>query len=304
MENSFFFTESVLFGIWIFLLGAAIGSFANLCAARIPIGISVITPPSRCDACKIPIRTLHKIPVASWIYLRGKCAYCHNRISVEYPLVELFCGTLALLLYREFGISIELFFYLIICMSLVVITLIDAKHLVIPDVITLPATVAALGFNSIMTDWEAVQAFFHSDFYGSITDIAILDSIGGMLIGGGMFFLIATFYKTLRKKEGMGMGDVKLVSMLGAALGMLEVLIVILLSSVLALLTGLLIILMRRKGMEYAIPYGPFLSLSAVVCILEERFSTYSFRKTDAFLKVDLFFNDLPHSTLAVSSAL
>ncbi len=187
---------------------------------------------------------------------------------------------LAFFLFRKFGISIELFFYLPLCVSLVIITIIDVKHLVIPDVITLPITVIALGFNAVITDWEVALAFFSSGLYGSIVDIAIIDSIGGMVLGGGMFFLIATLYKNLKKKEGMGMGDVKLISMLGAALGMFKVLVVILLSSVLALVIGLTIVLVRRKGMEYPIPYGPFLSLSAIVCILGER-TSLALRSTD-----------------------
>ena len=214
----------------------------------------------------------HNIPLLSWLFLGGRCAHCKERISAEYPLVELLCAVLAVFLYREFGISLELLFYLALCTGLVTITLIDIRHLIIPDMITLPGVAAGVALNAIRTDWgAAAEAVFYSglaDFLPATASIAIFNSIGGVLLGGGTFLLIATVYRNLRKKEGMGMGDVKLVAMLGAFFGMWGVLIIIFLSSILGTLIGLSVIILRRKDPGYAIAYGPFLSLSAVLYLL------------------------------------
>ena len=258
------------------MLGAVLGSFANVCVRRIPAGTSVIFPRSRCNSCETPIRAFHNIPVLSWVFLRGNCSYCGERISIEYPIVELLCGVLALFLYREFGVSLELFFYLALCVSLVIITLIDIRHLIIPDIITLPGIAAGVALNAIRTDWGAAsEAVFSpglSNYLSATADIAIFNSIGGVLLGGGAFLLIAAVYRTVRKKEGMGMGDVKLVAMLGAFFGMWGVLVVIFLSSILGTLIGLSVIILRKKDPGYAIAYGPFLSFSAVLYLLGDDF--------------------------------
>lgn len=272
MESSFFFLDSIIPEVWFFILGAVLGSFANVCVRRIPAGISVISPRSRCTSCETPIRAHHNIPLLSWLLLGGRCAYCEERISIEYPLTELLCGVLALFLYREFGVSLELLFYLGLCLALVVITLIDIRHLIIPDMITLPGIVAGLALNAIRTDWgTAAEVVFSSrlaDFLPAMANIAIFNSIGGALLGGGAFLLIAAVYRAVRKREGMGMGDVKLIAMLGAFFGMWGVLVVIFLSSILGTLIGLSVIILRKKDTGYAIAYGPFLSLSAILYLL------------------------------------
>ncbi len=272
MESFSLFFYSIIPEIWFFILGAALGSFANVCIRRIPAGVSIVSPRSRCGSCETPIMAHHNIPLLSWLFLGGSCAHCKERISAEYPLVELLCAVLAVFLYREFGISLELLFYLALCTGLVTITLIDIRHLIIPDMITLPGVAAGVALNAIRTDWgAAAEAVFYSglaDFLPATASIAIFNSIGGVLLGGGTFLLIATAYRNLRKKEGMGMGDVKLVAMLGAFFGMWGVLIIIFLSSILGTLIGLSVIILRRKDPGYAIAYGPFLSLSAVLYLL------------------------------------
>ena len=254
------------------MLGAALGSFANVCVRRVPAGISIVSPRSHCTSCKTTIKIYHNIPILSWLLLGGRCAYCEERISAEYPLVELLCAVLAVFLYREFGVSLELLFYLALCTGLVAITMIDIKHLIIPDMITFPGIAAGVTLNALRTDWgAAAEVVFSSglaDFLPATASIAIFNSIGGALLGGGAFLLIATAYRNLRKKEGMGMGDVKLVAMLGAFFGMWGVLVVIFLSSILGTLIGLSVIILRRKDPGHAIAYGPFLSLSAVLYLL------------------------------------
>ncbi len=276
MESFSLFFYSIVSEIWFFILGAALGSFTNVCVKRIPLGISIVSPPSRCASCKTPIRPHHNIPILSWLLLGGRCAYCEERISAEYPIVEFLCALLAVFLYRKFGVSFELLFYLALCTGLVAITLIDIRHLIIPDMITLPGIVAGILLNAIRTDWgAAAEAVFSSGlagFLAATADIAIFDSAGGALLGGGAFLLIAMAYRNLRKKEGMGMGDVKLVAMLGAFFGMWGVLVIIFLSSILGTLIGLWVIVLRKKDPGHAIAYGPFLSLSAVLYPLGDDF--------------------------------
>ena len=264
----------------LFALGAALGSFACVCARRIPAGVSVVFPPSRCESCETPIRAFHNVPVASWLLLGGRCAHCGTGIPVEHPLVEILCGALALALYGKFGLSVEFAFYLPFSLSLVVVTLVDSRHMVIPDAVTIPGTVAGLAFGAVRTDWGALgDALFSPglrDFLYAVPNAEILDSLTGALLGGGIFFLIARVYREIRKTEGLGMGDVKLVSMLGAFLGIEGVVMVIFASSVLGTAVGLAIIMLRRENIRRAIPYGPFLSVSAVAYLFWDGFPLFS----------------------------
>lgn len=280
MESVSPFHENAALWTLLFALGAALGSFAGVCASRIPAGMSVVFPPSRCDSCETPLRALHNVPVISWLFLGGRCAYCESRIPAEHPLVEIFCGALALALYAKFGLSVEFVFYLAFSLSLVVATLTDARHLVIPDAVTIPGTAAGLVLGALRTDWRALEAAVFSpgaeSFLLSAADAAILDSLAGALLGGGIFFLLARAYRGIRKREGLGMGDVKLVSMLGAFLGAEGAVVVMFLSSLLGTVAGLAIIVLGGKTVRHAIPYGPFLSVSALAYLLWGGFPLFS----------------------------
>ena len=280
MESVSPFHENVALWTLLFALGAALGSFAGVCVSRIPAGMSVVSPSSRCESCETPLRAFHNIPVLSWLFLGGRCAYCKSRIPAELPLVEIVCGGLALALYGKFGLSVEFVFYLAFSLSLVVVTLIDARHLVIPDAVTIPGTAAGLVLGAIRTDWRALEAAVLSPglegFLLSVPDAEILDSLAGALLGGGIFFLVARAYRAVRKTEGLGMGDVKLVSMLGAFLGAEGAVVVIFISSLLGTVAGLVIIVAGKKNIRHAIPYGPFLSVSALAYLLWGGFPLFS----------------------------
>jgi len=230
-----------------FILGTCIGSFLNVCIYRIPVGESIISPPSRCPGCGAGIRWYQNIPIVSWIVLRGKCATCKTGISIRYPLVEALTGGLFLLVFHTFGISWPTLVFWVFMAMLVVITFIDLDHQIIPDVISLPGIV--IGFAcSFLLPW-----------------ITWTDSLYGILLGGGSLFLVAAGYELLTRKEGMGGGDVKFLAMLGAFLGWKAILPVIFISSLLGTMVGVPLMLIKGADRKLAIPFGPFLAVGAVI---------------------------------------
>jgi leader peptidase (prepilin peptidase)/N-methyltransferase len=231
------------------LFGAMIGSFLNVCICRLPKEESIVTPGSHCPQCGKPIRWYDNLPVVSFLLLRGKCRHCHRSISVQYPLVEAITALLSLLLFNRFGPSLHYVVYFAFTAALVVITVIDLHHQIIPDVISLPGIGAGLLASWILPDTSVVNALL------------------GVLLGGGSLFLVATLYEWLFKREGMGGGDVKLLAMIGAFLGWKAVILTILLSSLIGSIVGIAVILWKGRDFKYAIPFGPFLSLGAVIAL-------------------------------------
>lgn len=230
-----------------FILGSVIGSFLNVCIYRIPAGESVVTPRSRCPHCLTTIRWYHNLPVLSWIFLKGRCAYCGEPFSVRYSLVEAFTGLLFVLFLYRFGLhQVTLVAWLLVA-ALVAISFIDLDHQIIPDVISLPGI--PIGFLcSFALPWVSWQS-----------------SLLGILLGGGILLAIALGYEWLTKQEGMGLGDVKLLAMLGAFLGAPAILPIIFLASIMGTLVGIPLMLIKRAGRKLAIPFGPFLAGSALI---------------------------------------
>jgi len=229
------------------IAGLVVGSFLNVCIGRIPQGDSIVRPASRCPACLSPIRWYQNVPVVSYLALRGHCAACRAAISFRYPLIELLTGLLFVYVTWTFGIGWPTFIYWVFVAMLVVITFIDLDHQIIPNVISLPGI--ALGFlSSFLVPW-----------------ITWSDSLLGIALGGGSLWLVAVLYALIAKAEGMGMGDVKLLAMIGAFLGYQAILPVVLLSSFSGAFVGLMAMAGQGKGRKYAIPFGPFLSLGALV---------------------------------------
>lgn len=233
-----------------FLIGISIGSFLNVCIARIPEKKSIVSPPSNCPKCGHGIKFYDNIPLLSYLILFGKCRNCKTPISLRYPLVELLTGILSMMLMFYYGPSISYLVYFCLVAALITITFIDLDHRIIPDVISLPAI--PIGF---LTSFLLVQ-------------LTWLDSLIGILVGGGSLLLVAVIYEKLTGHEGMGGGDIKLLAMLGAFLGWEGVLFTILASSLLGTVIGGGAMLISGKGRKFAIPFGPFLSLGAVLYIL------------------------------------
>jgi leader peptidase (prepilin peptidase)/N-methyltransferase len=210
---------------------------------------SIVWPRSHCPTCKKMIRFYDNIPLISYLLLNGKCRYCKGSISLQYPLVEGITALSSFLLFLKFGPSLSYLFYFVFVAALIVITVIDLYHQIIPDVISLPGVGVGLLTSLI------------------IPQITFFNSLMGILLGGGSLFLVATLYEWIFKREGMGGGDVKLLAMIGAFLGWKAVIVTILLSSLIGSITGILIMILKGKDFKYAIPFGPFLSLGAVIAL-------------------------------------
>ena len=232
-----------------FFTGACIGSFLNVCIYRIPEGKSIVYPPSACPHCGKALSWWQNIPVLSFILLRGRCAACAGPISWQYPVVEVLSGCIAVLLLLRFGPGPELAAYSIFCAALVVISFIDLRLQIIPDVISIPGMIAGLA-----------ASFF-------VPSVSILDSVTGLLLGGGILFAVAWGYYLITRREGLGGGDIKLLAMIGAFLGWKAVPLVLFLSATAGSVAGLLMVLFRGAGRHTAIPYGPFLALGGVICL-------------------------------------
>lgn len=232
--------------IFSLLFGLALGSFLNVCIYRIPLKKSLIMPPSSCPHCRERIRFYDNLPVISYLILLGKCRKCHQKISIQYPLVELITGLLSVSLVIKHGISVHSVLFLLFCTSLVVISFIDLRHQIIPDVISLPGIVIGMAF-SIFSGY-----------------IPWLDSLIGILAGGGSLYLIAVAFERLTGKEGMGGGDVKLLAMIGAWMGWKALPFIILFSSLVGIILGGGSLLLSRQGLQAKIPFGPFLALGAL----------------------------------------
>ena len=225
------------------------GSFLNVCIHRVPRGESIVAPGSHCPHCKSPIKFYDNIPLISYLLLRGRCRNCRGTISIQYPFVEGVTALSSFLLFLRFGLSWSYLFYFVFVASLIVITVIDLFHQIIPDVISLPGIGVGLLASLI------------------VPDLPFLNSLIGMLLGGGSLFVVATLYQWLFKREGMGGGDVKLLAMIGAFLGWKAVILTILLSSLIGSITGIIVMVAKGKDFKYAIPFGPFLSLGAVISL-------------------------------------
>ena len=235
--------------IFVFAMGAAIGSFLNVCIYRLPQDLSIAAPRSFCPACRTPIRAYDNIPIFSFLLLGGKCRKCRVPISWRYPLVEALTGGLALALFLKLALTFSFFCYFCFAAALVVITFIDLDHRLIPDAISLPGIL--IGF---LLSFLAVTP-------------GVWNSLLGIVIGGGSLYLVAVVYEFVTKREGMGGGDVKLLAMIGAWLGWKAVLFTLFFSSLTGSLVGGALMVARKEDGKLAIPFGPFLTFSAMAYV-------------------------------------
>ena len=231
-----------LIAVAIFMFGLAIGSFANVCIYRLPKKESVVFPVSHCTACSTPVRTFDNIPVISYLILGGKCKNCKESISVIYPIIEVITALLLLAGFFKFGLTFDFLIYTVVAPTLVIITVIDIEHQIIPDVITLPGIVLGLAA-------------------GSYT-IGYIDSFSGCLLGGGLFYLLAVL-----SNGGMGGGDIKYIAAAGALVGWQKVLLIIFIGAFLGSFMGLLQIVVQKKSRKSLIPFGPFLAAATLITL-------------------------------------
>lgn len=235
------------------ILGLIVGSFLNVCIYRIPRDISIIRPSSTCPSCNAPIKPWNNIPILSYMLLRGKCSKCGEGISARYPFVELLNGIFYLALFNQFGLGWHLPFLFIYASAMIVITFIDFDFQIIPDVITLPGIVIGLlGASFIIPD----------PFLDITSIVGFKNSIYGLLLGGGLFYLIAVL-----SRGGMGGGDIKMMAMVGAFMGWKAVLITTFLGSLTGSIAGIFLMLFKDKGRKAKIAFGPFLALGSLISL-------------------------------------
>ena len=230
-------------------LGLCVGSFLNVCIYRLPRGQSVVAPRSRCPKCGRSLRWFDNIPIVSWLILRGRCGQCQAPISMQYPIVELVTGVVWLAIVWLTPLGWVLASRLVLGTLLIVLFMIDLEHQLLPNKITLPGIV--IGF-----------------LFSLVTPLGPVESLIGILVGGGVLYGIAAAYYVLRKEEGMGMGDVKMLAMIGAFLGWRAVLLTLVLASFAGAVIGVAMMAWQRGNLRYALPFGTFLSLGTMVAML------------------------------------
>ncbi len=234
----------------LFLLGAVVGSFLNVCVFRIPKHESIIFPASHCQRCQHLVHWRDNIPIVSFALLKGRCRHCHAPISSQYLWVEILCGALFILFYAVFGASVRGGVYLMLSLALLTESLIDWKHQIIPDGITLFGIMIGLAASGLFPELHGQSVWFRG----------LLSAGLGVLLGGGVLYALGTVSEWIMKKETMGGGDVKLLAMIGATLGWKGVFGTLLVSSFVGSAVG--IFLRWRRGQE-RIPFGPYLAFGA-----------------------------------------
>ena len=227
------------------VLGSIVASFANVCIHRLPLRQSVVYPASRCPSCQHPLRPWHNLPLVSFVALRGRCAYCQDRISRRYPLVESLGGLLYLIGYHQLGLSVHAFAFALLVAALLIVSFIDLAHMIIPDAVTLPGIGVGIAISLLPSS------------------IGFANAVAGACLGGGIFLLITLLYPA-----GMGGGDVKLIAMIGAFVGWQAVLAAIILGAFCGAACGLSLILLGLKGRRDPVPFGPFLAAGGIAAML------------------------------------
>ena len=236
--------------IFVVILGGLWGSFANVCIYRLPKGKGVVSGRSHCPKCKKEIVWQDNIPIISYLILKGKCRKCKRKISSQYPMVEMINILLFLIIYFLFGISLTTILLMILSLSFLITFFIDLKHFIIPNSLTFSMMI--LGF---------IKSFDPN--LNSIFPNYINSLIGG-LFGYGIIFSIIFFYKQIRKKEGMGLGDAKLLAVIGFWFGWIAIPFVLFLSSIFALVSVIPDLIKKNKKMTSQIPFGPYIILATI----------------------------------------
>jgi leader peptidase (prepilin peptidase)/N-methyltransferase len=236
--------------IIIALFGLIWGSFLNVVIYRLPRGLSLVRPPSGCPRCGRRIRPYDNIPVISFLLLRGKCRDCGARIPFVYPAVEILTAASFLILYGSFSWGLHFLTACVFTGCLIALCFIDYFHQLLPDEITLPGLVLALVYAALRPDMSLRQALV------------------GAVSGAGFLLAVYGAYFLLRKKEGLGMGDVTMMLFVGAYLGWRGSLLTLVLASFAGALAGVFLILFRKRDMQYALPFGSFLAPAAFVALV------------------------------------
>jgi leader peptidase (prepilin peptidase) / N-methyltransferase len=254
------------------LFGLIIGSFLNVCIYRIPRGKSVAFPGSGCPQCGAPIRFYDNIPVVSYLLLRGKCRKCGKPISIQYPLVELLAALAFFVCMNKWGIAPPTFVNTLFLCILIVLIFIDYQHQILPNVVTLPGAVIGIilcSFQSIFLYSDIVSFKIASLVMPSnpFTALPWCGSLLGVVIGGGILLLVGLGYEKLRKRQGLGLGDVKMMAMVGAFIGWRLALLTVFAGSLIGTLIGIFLIVFRHSNLQTKLAFGVFLGIGAALSL-------------------------------------
>jgi len=248
----------------VFMFGACLGSFLNVCIYRIPAELSVVKPRSRCPKCLTNLAWYDNIPILGWLMLRGKCRYCKASIAARYPSIELLTAILFTLvwlkypLFQESGLDFQFAAYWVLAFGLVLGSFVDIDEMWIPDRCTIGGMI--LG---------PILSFLVPAMHGAEGPVAgLVQSLIGMAAGFGLFWSISILGRLILKKDAMGFGDVKLMGALGAFLGWESVIFITFVSSLLGAVIGLSFIAAGKKELQSKIPFGPYIALAAIIWML------------------------------------
>ena len=244
---------NIIISILIFILGIIIGSFLNVCIYRIPAEKSIVTGPSACQSCGARLTVIDLIPVFSWLFLGGKCRRCKARVSLQYPAIELLTGVLFVLLYLKLGVSWCLLIYAALVALLIVISMIDLKHMMIPDGLIIAGLIIGIA---------KLAATVFTGYFGSWLNYVI-----GFFAGGLPLLLIALICAYVLKKEAIGGGDIKLMAMAGLITGWKLIAVAYLTGIIAGALISIILMATKIKKRGDEIPFGPFLSLGIIISI-------------------------------------
>ena len=257
-------TEIQLWTLFAFLFGLLIGSFLNVCIFRLPRDMSVVTPRSLCPHCEKQIRWYDNVPVLSFILLRGKCRDCGEAIGLRYPAVELLTGLVFGICFAYFGLTPAAFKYSLFGAIAVTLIFSDLEERILPDEFTIGGAIAGLIF-SWFVPLNPGLAYFFVRKTDNPRMLSLIESALGVAICAGALWLVAYLYQKLRDKEGLGLGDVKMIAMVGAFLGLQGALLTLIVGSILGSVIGLIFIFTTGKNAStYELPFGTFLGVSSV----------------------------------------
>jgi leader peptidase (prepilin peptidase)/N-methyltransferase len=251
-------------------LGAMIGSFLNVVIHRLPREESIVFPNSRCPSCGTAIRPYDNIPVISYAVLRGRCRACRAPISARYPAVELLVAALFALVFWHDRLTLALPFDLLFVAAVAALVFIDAEHMILPDVITLPGIGFALVARALVPNLYGI-GFLSDGLMRGTPDwaVSLAGALFGALVGGGSLWLIGFLWERLRGVEAMGLGDVKMMFMVGAYLGWAHTALTIFLAVITGSVVGVALMLRRgERDMQMMLPFGIFLGAGAIISLL------------------------------------
>jgi leader peptidase (prepilin peptidase) / N-methyltransferase len=262
----------LIYLVFYVVLGLVIGSFLNVCIYRIPLGKSIVFPGSGCPNCSAPIRPYDNIPVLSYLLLRGKCRSCGKAISFQYPIVELLSGLAFFCCAQTWHFTSPTYINSLFLSIIIVLVFTDYHHQILPNILTIPGAIAGFLFSPFQTtelyrDMLSIRLASQLGFEDSTFVLSWTGALLGAVIGGGSLFAVAFFYEKVRKRQGLGMGDVKMMAMVGAFIGYRLTILTIFLGSFSGLLVGIYLILFRKMNLQTKLAFGVFLGGTAAISL-------------------------------------